>query len=102
MKTKKTLQAVICNIIAWLFSAICLIPLLLILFNALKDKKAAASMNLTLPAFPIPWDNFMTVIEKGKLFTSFCNSLLYSAGSVVLCVLFASLAAFVLSRNRTR
>ena len=35
MKTKKTLRAIICNIIAWIFSAICLIPLLLILFNSL-------------------------------------------------------------------
>ncbi|MCR5474051.1 MAG: carbohydrate ABC transporter permease [Lachnospiraceae bacterium] len=102
MKAKKTVRAIICNIIAWLFSAICLIPLLLILFNSLKDKKAAASMDLKLPALPIPWENFITVIEKGKLMTSFCNSLIYSAGAVILCVLLAALAAFVLSRNRTK
>ena len=102
MKAKKTVRAIICNIIAWLFSAICLIPLLLILFNSLKDKKAAASMDLKLPTLPIPWKNFITVIEKGKLMTSFCNSLIYSAGAVILCVLLAALAAFVLSRNRTK
>jgi len=102
MKIKKNVSAVICNIIAWLFSAICFIPLLLILFNSLKDKKSASSMNLKPPAFPIPWDNFIKVIEKGKLWTSFGNSLLYSAGAVALCVLFAALAAFVLSRNRTK
>ncbi len=102
MKIRKTIQAVICNLIAWIFSAICLIPLLLIVFNSLKDKKAAASMDLSLPALPIRWDNFATVVEKGKLATSFGNSLLYSAGAVILCVFFAAAAAYVLSRNQTR
>ena len=102
MKIRKTIQAVICNLIAWIFSAICLIPLLLIVFNSLKDKKAAASMDLSLPALPIQWENFATVVEKGKLATSFGNSLLYSAGAVILCVFFAAAAAYVLSRNQTR
>ena len=102
MHQTRKLQAIISNIIAWLFSAICLIPLLLILFNSLKDKKASAAMNLQLPRIPIQWENFVTVVEKGKLLTSFRNSLIYSAGAVVLCVFLAALAAYVLSRNQTR
>ena len=102
MKTQKTIQTVLRNLIAWLFSAICLIPVLLILVNSLKDKKSAATMDLKLPSLPIQWGNFITVIEKGKLLTSFMNSLIYSVGAVVLCVFFAALAAYVLSRNRTK
>ena len=102
MKKKKILQSVIRNAIAWIFSIICVIPLLLILVNALKDKKSAAAMNLVPPSLPIQWDNFMTVIEKGKLATSFANSLIYSVGSVILCVFFAASAAYVLSRNQTK
>ncbi len=102
MKVKKTILTIIRNLIAWIFSAVCLIPLLLILFNALKDKKAASKMDLFLPELPIQWSNLLTVIEKGKLVTSFLNSLIYSLGSVVLCVFLAALAAYVLSRNRTR
>ena len=102
MKIRKTIQTVLRNLIAWLFSAICLIPVLLILVNSLKDKKSAATMDLKLPSLPIQWENFITVIEKGKLLTSFMNSLIYSAGAVVLCVFFAALAAYVLSRNRTK
>ena len=102
MKIQKTIQTVLRNLIAWLFSAICLIPVLLILVNSLKDKKSAATMDLKLPSLPIQWENFITVIEKGKLLTSFMNSLIYSAGAVVLCVFFAALAAYVLSRNRTK
>ena len=101
MKIKRTVLAIIRILIAWIFSAICLIPLLLILFNSLKEKKAAAKMDLHLPAWPIQWSNFITVIEKGKLASSFCNSLIYSAGAVILCVLFAALAAYVLSRNQS-
>ncbi len=101
MKSKKRMQALICNLIAWLFSAICLIPLLLITFNALKDKKGAASMDLRLPD-RIHWENFVTVVAKGKLATSFLNSLTYSVGAVVLCVFFAALAAYVLSRSQTK
>ena len=102
MKIKRTILTIIRNLIAWIFSAICLIPLLLILFNSMKDKKAAAKMDLRLPAWPIQWSNFITVIEKGKLATSFLNSLTYSAGAVILCVLFAALAAYVLSRNQSK
>lgn len=101
MKIKHTTQAVLRNVVAWIFSAICLIPLLLIVFNALKDKKAAADMNL-VPPFPLRLENFLTVIEKGKLGRSFLNSLLYSAGSTILCVFLAALAAYVLSRNQTK
>ena len=102
MKVKRLVLAITRNLIAWIFSAICLIPLLLILFNSLKDKKAASQMNLHFPEFPIQWSNFVTVIEKGKLVTSFRNSLIYSVGSVILCVLLAALAAYVLSRNQTK
>lgn len=102
MKTNNKIRAIICNIIAWLFSIICIIPLLLIFFNSLKDKKAAAAMNLHFPSLPIQWKNFLVVIEKGKLGTSFLNSLIYSVGAVVLCVFFSALAAYVLSRNQSR
>ncbi len=99
---KKKAGVICINLIAWLLSLICMIPLLLILFNSFKDKKAASDMSLSLPTWPIPWDNFGTVIEKGKLATSFLNSLTYSFGSVIICCVLAVMAAYVLSRNATR
>lgn len=102
MKAKRLLRAIFANVVAWMFSIICLIPLLLIVFNSFKDKNSAADMNLKLPTLPIAWENFLVVIEKGKLVTSFLNSLTYSVGSVVLCVFLAATAAYVLSRNQTR
>jgi len=102
MKAKKTLVTIITNMIAWLISIICLVPLLLIIFNSFKDKQAAAKMNLSLPAIPLQFDNFALVIEKGKLAQSFVNSMIYSTGSVALCLILSALAAYVLSRNATK
>lgn len=102
MKKKQIALRFCSNAVAWLFSAICLIPLLLILFNSLKDSRSAADMTLAFPTLPIHWDNFGTVIEKGKLFASFFNSCIYSIGCVILCTLFAAAAAYVFSRNRTK
>lgn len=93
---------IISNIVAWVVTMICLIPLLLILFNSLKDSVAAQSMSLTLPGFPFCWENFTTVIERGKLAGSFINSMTYSTGSVILSVLLSTMAAYVLSRNGTK
>ncbi len=99
---KRTAGRIGANLIAWMFSIPCLVPLLLIAVNSLKDKKAAAAMNLAPPSFPVPWENFSIVIEKGKLVQSFLNSALYSVGSVILCIFCAATAAYVMSRNQTR
>lgn len=102
MKAKRILVSIITNLIAWLISIICLVPLLLIVFNSFKDKLSAAKMNLMLPSFPLQLENFTTVIEKGKLVQSFINSMIYSTGSVALCLILSALAAYVLSRNATK
>lgn len=102
MKAKRTVVTIITNAIAWIISLICLIPLLLIVFNSFKDKLSAAKMDLKLPAFPLQFENFSVVIAKGKLVQSFFNSMIYSTGSVALCLILSALAAYVLSRNATK
>lgn len=102
MNAKRTVVTIITNAIAWIISLICLIPLLLIVFNSFKDKLSAAKMDLKLPAFPLQFENFSVVIEKGKLVQSFFNSMIYSTGSVALCLILSALAAYVLSRNKTK
>ncbi len=102
MKTKKKAAAAAVNAAAWLITAICLVPMLLILLNSFKDSLEASEMNLKFPALPLQWGNFLVVIEKGKLLTSFMNSCIYSAVSVFLCTVLASMASYVFSRNRSR
>lgn len=83
-------------------SLIMVIPVYLIVVNAFKTRPQASSMGLEFPAGFQLVNNFPTVIEKGKLVASFTNSMIYACGSTILGTLFAAMAAFVLSRRRTR
>ncbi len=100
--TQRIMKAIFRNLFAWSISIISLVPILLILFNSFKTSLDASDMNLSLPDFPIQVINYAVVIEEGKLLQSFINSCIYTFGSVFLCCIFSALAAYVLSRNRTR
>lgn len=89
------------HLLAIIASFIMFVPVYLIGINALKSKGQAASMGLDLPT-EIHWENFSTVIERGKLIGGFLNSMLYSGGSAFASTLIAALCAFVLSRRRTK
>lgn len=86
---------------ALLACLIMVIPVYLIVTNAFKSAAQASSMGIALPT-SIHLENFSTVVEKGKLATSFLNSVLYASCSTILATLFAAMAAYVLSRNPTR
>ena len=101
VKRRQSLITFGVNALAWLLSLILLAPLLLILFNSFKTSKEASAMALSLTANP-QWSNYSVVIEKGKLGTTFFNSLLYSVSSVLLCTLLSTMAAYVMSRNRRK
>lgn len=102
MKSKKVFYEILTNLFAWIISLILIVPLILILFNALKTSLLASDMSLAFPQIPIQWSNFGVVIEKGKLIQSFFNSTIYSIGSVVLCTGLSAMCAYVLSRNRSK
>lgn len=89
------------NALIWIMSAIAIIPVLLIVVNAVKTAPEASSMNFSLPD-GLHFENFWTVIEKGKLGLSFFNSMMFSTVSSAFCIIFSSMAAFSLARNKTR
>lgn len=98
-KKKKLILNILKNVLAWAFSLLMLVPLVLIIVNAFKPDSEALTMTLSLPK---EWDfsNFAVVIEKGKLVRSFFNSLLYAGCATILTVLFGSMAAYVFARRR--
>ena len=97
----KPLQTIAGNAIAVSVSLVTCIPVYLVIVNALKNRAQASSMGVGLPT-ELHWENFVTVVERGKLAQSFVNSMAYSCISTAIGVLFASMAAYVLARNRTR
>lgn len=98
-KTKKIISGIIGNAAAIFISLIVVIPLIVLFLNSFKTSGEANRMTLSLPT---KWvvENYTTVIEQGKLISSFFNGLLYAGASVILTVALVSSAAFVISRNR--
>ena len=97
----KRLQIISAHTVALFVCLIMVIPVYLIITNSFKTSAQASSMGIELPT-TLQFDNFTTVIEKGKLVSSFFNSVLYATSSTVLGTLFSAMAAYVLSRNPTR
>ncbi|HRW48296.1 MAG TPA: carbohydrate ABC transporter permease [Caldilinea sp.] len=97
----RRVQGVINHALAAAVSLIMFVPVYLVIVNSLKTKAEASSMGAGLPS-ALQWENFATVIEKGKLVTAFGNSVLYAVGATLIGTTVAALAAYVLSRNRTR
>ncbi len=86
---------------AALVSIVMVLPIYLVVVNSLKDSPQAKSMGPALPS-GLHLDNYLTVIDEGKLGQAFRNSVVYTGFATVLCVLCATAAAFVLARNRTK
>lgn len=98
---KRYLSKLFYHSTAMIVSLIMFIPVFLVFVNSLKTKAEASSMSIALPTQP-QWGNFLTVIERGKLVSAFGNSLLYAVVATAIGVTLSALAAYVLSRNRTK
>ena len=103
MKTsmKRQLASFPKHVIAFGVSLSMFVPIYLLIVNSLKTRTEASSMGVDLPA-AIQWSNFAVVVEKGKLATAFSNSLLYAVAATLIGTMVAALAAYALSRSRTR
>ncbi len=101
MKKTNTLYSV-CRVIGlWLICLTVIVPFYMIIVNSLKTSAEANIMGIALPAV-IQWKNYIEVVNTGHLVRAFFNSLLMSSTSVAICIVVSAMAAFILSRNRTR
>ncbi|MFZ1767566.1 MAG: hypothetical protein WAU00_00135, partial [Caldilinea sp.] len=88
----RKMQTLINHTLAAAVSLIMFIPIYLVIVNSLKTKAEASSMSAGLPTL-LQWENFATVIERGKLVTAFGNSVLYAVGATLIGTTVAALAA---------
>ena len=86
---------------AAMVSIVMILPIYLVVVNSLKDSVQARAMGVEFPN-SLHLDNYLTVIDEGKLGQAFTNSVLYTGLATILCILCATAAAFVMARNRTR
>ena len=101
MKIRKIAGIFGLGTVSWSAVLVFLLPVAVVVINSLKNSAASATMNLSLPSVP-EFANYLVVIERGKLLSTFLNSLFYSLGSSLIVVFLTMAAAFVLSRNKSR
>ena len=85
------------------YTIIALFPLVVILINSFKTRKAIFREPLALPT-PDTFSliGYETVLKQGDYFLYFQNSLIVTVGSLFFILLFGAMAAFALSEYRFR
>ncbi|WP_391574052.1 carbohydrate ABC transporter permease [Cohnella sp.] len=89
------------EVFAWLLSLVILVPFLMVLLNSVKSVTEAATMNLSLPS-EFLFSNYLEVLKDKRIYSSFSNSLFLSTAASLITLVVSAMAAFVISRNRTR
>lgn len=98
---KKIVHKAVKQLVCILLSLTVVVPFYMVFINSLKTKGEAARMSLALPGEWV-FDNYSKVIEQGRLFQGFTNSLAYAFISTFVGVITCAMASFVLSRKRSR
>ena len=77
------------------------VPFLFMLVNALKDRKGANKLSISLPETYM-WDNFWEVIQTRnyQIITAFKNSALITIAGLFVLVFLGSMAGYVIQRRR--
>ncbi len=100
-RKSKLLQTIIKQILCVILALVVVVPFYMVLINSFKSRAEAARMNLSLPKEWL-FSNYIEVIEKGKLLQGFTNSLIYAGIATTIGVILCAMAAFVLSRRKTK
>lgn len=98
---KRKLQTILQNLVAWIFSAIIVVPIIIIALNSFKNVRESNSMDFHLPS---AWEfsNYLDVIKRGNLLIGFRNSFSYALISTLILLAVTLPCAFVLQRRASR
>lgn len=99
--TKKKIRGILKQVMCILLSAVVIMPFYMVLVNSFKSRGEASRMSLSLPTEWL-FSNYVEVIEKGKLINGFCNSMTYALVATTVGVLASAMAAYIMSRRRTK
>lgn len=78
-------------------------PFIFMLLNALKDRREANLLRLSLPE-TFMWENFTEVFTANnyQILTAFKNSIILTVGAVIVLIVVGSMAGYVLQRRNDR
>lgn len=96
---KNAVGGTILNILLWIFSLICMFPLVWMLYSSLKEKTKFNADLIGLPAEP-NLDNYFKILanKDADLLGAMFNSLRTTALSVAVIVIFAFVVGYILAR----
>jgi len=86
-------------ILLTLFALICLFPIAWVLFASFKDNTSLLTKPWELPN-PIQFQNYTVAWVSGKIGHYFVNSLVVSGATLLLNLIFSSMAAYAISRMK--
>jgi len=101
MNVRRTVYTILKHLICIALCLAVVMPFYMVIINSLKSKSEAARMSLSLPTV---WHfgNYIEVINRGKLMLGFSNSVLYALVSTSVAVFACAMAAFIISRKKTK
>jgi raffinose/stachyose/melibiose transport system permease protein len=94
-------RATISHLVLAGFAVIALIPLVLVLINSFKNNSEIYGNPFTLPT-SLSFDNFVTAWTYGKFAQGFINSILLTGTTVVVVLVCAGLAGYVLAGQKVK
>jgi len=91
----------ILEVFAWLLLILYMTPFYLMFINSFKTRREIFANTTGLPEV---WNfkNYLDAINRMDFISSFANSMIITIGSVILILLFSSMAAWVLVRDQTK
>ena len=99
---KKYIGSILLNIGIIIVSLIYLVPLWIIIVNSLKDKTAAGSFSLALPAKIYFLENYTQVFIDGNIPKAFFNGFFMSTTVAILSIILSAMAGFYVARTRKK
>ncbi len=94
---KRTLSRGLQYLVLVIFTLIVLVPIVILVFGALKTRGEMYSLPYTIPN-PPHWENFGKILSQSSFWTMLRNSLLVMVSTTLSVLAICSLAAFVFAR----
>lgn len=91
----------ILEVFAWLLLIVYMLPFYLMVINSFKTRREIFANTTGLPE-TMNYKNYLDAMEKMKVVDAFTNSMIITVGSVLLIILFSSMAAWLLVRDKSK
>lgn len=101
LRPRRTGLSMSVHILAIIIALIPIMPVVWVLFTALKDRTRAVADPLAPPS-ELHWENFLEAWKIGKFGGYFVNSVIVAIPTVVVILVFAMLAAYAFARMNFR